>query len=160
MRNCKSIFSSIILFISVAYLSGCSSVLSPEVKSFNDFVVKSEKLYEAGEITPLEHFSAYYEKVKILQTPIPAQKPVLLNWGLTMLEHAEDLADKKITRKEFDKLERRARLVLETDNSAVFEGQKVKENRRIRESIKSIKDSLPKTTHCTTLGYQTNCTSY
>jgi len=148
-----------ILIIFTIIISGCSTI-SPQVKSFNEFVVKNEGLYKKGEISPIEHYSSYYENVKTLQTPIPSQKPVLLKFGLTMLEHAEDLADKKITRKEFDKLERRAMLVLETENASVFSGERKVERQRIKESLDSFNNSLPKSTHCTVLGNQVNCNSY
>jgi hypothetical protein len=151
-------FRSFILIISTIIISGCG--ISPQVKSFNEFVVTSEGLYKKGEISPIEHYSSYYENVKTLQTPIPAQRPVLLKYGLTMLEHAEDLVDKKITRKEFDKLERRAVLVLETENSSVFAAEKKVKMQSIKESLNSLKNSLPKRTDCTAFGNHINCNSY
>lgn len=119
-------FNKFVLIIFTVVISGCTTT-SPQVKQFNEFVVKSEELYKKGDISPIEHYSSYYENVKKLQTPIPSQKLVLLKFGLTMLEHAEDLVDKNITRKEFNKLERKALLILETENASVFaEERKIK----------------------------------
>jgi len=152
-------FRSLVLIISTIIISGCTTI-SPEVISFNKFVAKSEELYKKGEISPIKHYSSYYDNVKVLQTPIPSQKPVLLKFGLTMLEHAEDLADKKITKKEFDKLERRALLVLETENNSVFAEKNKVERQRINESLDRLQHSLPKSTNCTVFGSQINCNSY
>jgi hypothetical protein len=144
-------FRSFILIISTIIISGCVA-LSPQAKSFNEFVVKSEGLYKKGEISPIEHYSSYYENVKTLQTPVPAQKPVLLKYGLTMLEHAEDLVDKKITRKEFDKLERRAVLVLETENVSALAVN--------YEAVGQEINSRPNNTNCTVFNNHINCNSY